>query len=115
MSVFRQEEALFVFKLYCDVCGKEVIPEEGTLSWRDDGNALSDFRITHKQDQNHSETRYVSYIHLWMLTGIAGYTKFIQLLIDHWDKGYVLKDNKELKKALEQISNYIWYKTKKNE
>ena len=49
-----------MFKLYCDVCGKEVIPEEGTLSWRDDGNALSDFRITHKQDQNHSETRYVS-------------------------------------------------------
>jgi hypothetical protein len=37
------------------------------------------------------------------------------LLIDHWDKGYALKDNKELKKALEQISNYIWYKTKKNE
>ena len=70
------------------------------LSWRDDGSTLSDFRITHKQDQNHSEKLYVSYIHLWMLTGIAGYTKFIQLLFDQWDKGYTLKDNKGLKKPL---------------
>ena len=31
-----------MFKLYCDVCGKEVTPEEGTLSWRDDGSTLSD-------------------------------------------------------------------------
>jgi len=102
-------------KLHCDVCGKEVLPDEGTLSWRDDGNTLSDFRITHKLDQSHSDPGQVSYIHLWMLTGVAGYTKFIQLLVDHWGKGYVLKDNKELKKALDQISNYIWQKNKISE
>lgn len=101
-------------KLYCDVCGKEVTPEEGTLSWRDDGNALSDFRITHKEDQNHPDPKHVAYIHLWIITGIAGYTRFTELLADHWEKGYALKDYKGLKKALDQISTYIWHKSKEN-
>lgn len=101
-------------KFICDTCGKEVTPEEGTLSWVDEEMALRDFRITHKKDQNHScAPQHVAYVHLWIVTGIAGFVKFTQMLTDQWEKGYALKDPKGLKKALDQIGNHLWEKTKK--
>jgi len=99
--------------LYCETCGKEVTPEEGTLSWVDEGNSLRDFRITHEEDQNHScDPRHVAVIHLWMVTGLSGYMKFTERLADYWDKGYELKDIKGLKRALSQIGLFIWTKQK---
>jgi len=98
----------------CETCGKEVALEEGTLSWVDAENSLRDFRITHKADQNHTcDPRHVGYIHLWIVTGIAGFTKFAGVLADYWEKGYRLDDPRGLKKVLEQIGLAIWEKTKK--
>lgn len=98
----------------CATCGEEVTPEEGTLSWVDEGMALREFRITHKKDQNHScDPKHVAYIHLWMLTGLSGYVKFTETLAEHWGKGYTLQDPQGLKKALSQIGIHIWEKTKK--
>lgn len=98
---------------HCETCGKEVTPEEGTLSWIDDGSSLRDFRITHKKDQNHHcDPRYVAYVHLWIMTGLSGFMKFTELLADHWEKGYTLNDNKGLKRALNQIGTFIWEKSK---
>jgi len=100
-------------KFYCETCGNEVSLEEGTLSWVDDGNSLDCFRITHKNDQNHNcDPRYVAYIHLWIVTGLSGFVKFTELLADHWEKGYTLKDVKGLKRAINQIGTYIWEKSK---
>lgn len=100
-------------KFICDTCGQEVLPEEGTFSWVDDGKTLSNFRITHKTDQNHScDPKYVAYIHLWIITGLSSYMKFTELLADHWEKGYTLGDIRGLKKALNQLGAYIWEKSK---
>jgi hypothetical protein len=101
-------------KFICETCGKEVLPEEGTLSWVDGGNSLHNFKITHKDDQNHScDPKHVGYIHLWIVTGLTGFTKFTEILADYWEKGYTLKDSGGLKKALNQVGLYIWEKTKK--
>lgn len=98
----------------CETCGKEITPEEGTLSWVDEGNSLRDFKITHKSDQNHRcDPRHVGYIHLWIVTGVTGFTKFTGVLADYWEKGYTLDDINGLKKALNQIGIYIWEKSKK--
>ncbi|NLJ76522.1 MAG: hypothetical protein GX325_04585 [Peptococcaceae bacterium] len=98
----------------CDTCGKEVSPKEGTLSWVDEGNSLRDFKITHEADQNHQcHPRHVGYVHLWIATGIIGYTKLTEMLADYWVKGYNLDDITGLKKALNQISLYMWEKSKK--
>ncbi|HOV80500.1 MAG TPA: hypothetical protein PK728_10440 [Bacillota bacterium] len=102
--------------LYCDTCGKELTLEEGTLSWIDSENSLREFRITHKQDQNHSaDPRHVAYIHLWIVTGVSGFVKFTELLADYWSKGYTLRDTAGLKKVLNRIGAFIWEKTKKQE
>lgn len=101
-------------KFSCDTCGKEVTLQEGTLSWVDEGNCLRDFKITHKFDQNHScDPQHVGYIHLWIVTGLTGYTKFTEILADYWGKGYTLNNLVGLKKALNQISLFIWEKAKK--
>ncbi len=97
----------------CETCGKEVTMQEGTLSWVEDGNSLRDFRITHKNDQNHNEPQHVGYIHLWIVTGVTGFAKFTEVLADYWGKGYKLDDPSGLKKALNQIGMAIWEKTRK--
>lgn len=97
------------FKFYCATCGNEVTPEEGTLSWVEDAKTLRDFRITHKEDRNHScDPQNIAYIHLWMVTGPAGFTKFNERLADYWGRGYILKDAPGLKRALNQIGTYLW-------
>lgn len=101
-------------KFKCETCGKEVTPEEGTLSWVDEGNSLRNFKITHKSDQNQiSDPQHVGYIHLWIVTGLTGFIKFTEVLTDYWEKGYTLEDPIGLKKALNQIGVYIWEKSKK--
>lgn len=101
-------------KFICDNCGKEVALQEGTLSWSDEGNSLRDFRITHKIHQNHNcDPQYVGYIHLWIVTGLTGFTKFTEILADYWAKGYTLNNLAGLKKALNQIGLYIWEQSKK--
>ncbi len=103
-------------KFYCDTCGDELTLKEGTFSWVDDDKCLRDFRITHKNDQNHDcDPENVAYIHLWIVTGLTGFVRFIQLLADYWDKGYTLKDVQGLKKAISQIGIYIWEKSKEKE
>lgn len=100
-------------KFICDTCGLDLLPEDGTLSWVDEGMCLRDFRITHKNDQNHGcDPRHVAYIHLWILTGVSGFVKFTELLADYWGKGYTLKDNQGLKSSLSKIGIYIWEKSK---
>ena len=100
-------------KFICTTCGKEIAPEEGTLSWVDQGNSLRDFKITHKSHQNHAfDPQHVGYIHLWIVTGVTGFTKFAGVLADYWGKGYTLEDSGGLKKALDQIGIYIWEKDK---
>lgn len=102
-------------QFYCDTCGKEVLLEEGTVSWIDEGNTLRDFRITHKNDQNHNcDPRHIGYIHLWIVTGISGFMKFNEVMYDYWAKDYTLSDAGGLKKALNQIGTYIWGKQNKN-
>lgn len=97
----------------CETCGKEVALKEGTLSWVDEGNSLRDFKITHKSDQNHKcDPKYVGYIHLWIVTGVTGFTKFTEILADYWEKGYSLDDPRGLKKALNQIGVAIWEKSR---
>lgn len=101
-------------KFMCETCGKEVTPEEGTLSWVDEGNSLRHFRITHKSDQNHeSDPQHVGYIHLWMVTRLTGFTKFTEVLADYWVKGYTLDDLIGLKRVLNQIGVYIWEESRK--
>lgn len=98
---------------HCDTCGKEVDLQDGTVSWVDNGKALSGFRITHKNDQNHqADPRHVAYIHLWIVTGISGFVKFTELLADHWAKGYTLQDAAGLKRTLNAIGAYIWEKSR---
>jgi len=97
----------------CDTCGKELTVNEGTLSWSDAENCISEFRITHKHDQGHScDQKDVGYVHLWIVTGISGFVKFDEMLTDYWSKGYTLKDPGGLKNALSQIGAYIWEKSK---
>jgi len=55
----------------------------------------------------------VGYIHLWIVTGVTGFTKFTELLADYWVKGYTLDDIKGLKRVLNQIGISIWEKCKK--
>lgn len=99
---------------YCDNCGKEISLKEGTVSWIDSEDCLREFRITHKQDQNHSgDPRHVAYINLRMITGISGYVQFTRLLADYWNKGYILEDVNGLKKVLNQVGNFIWENSKK--
>ncbi len=101
-------------KIICNTCGEDVTLDEGTLSWVDEGNTLLDFKITHKSCQNHKcDPRHVGYIHLWIVTGVTGFTKFTEMLADYWAKGYTLGDIKGLKRALNQISLCVWEKTKK--
>lgn len=101
-------------QFYCDTCGKEVLLEEGTVSWIDEGDTLRDFRITHKNDQNYKcDPRHVGYIHLGIVTGISGFMKFNEVMYDYWVKGYTLHDAGGLKKALNQIGTYIWRKQNK--
>ena len=101
-------------KFLCDTCGNEVDPQEGTLSWIDNGSFLRDFKITHKSDQNHHcDPRNIAYIHLWIVTGLTGFVKFTELLADHWAKGYTLEDAPGLKRALNLIGTHIWESTKK--
>lgn len=98
-------------KFYCETCGQEVSLEEGTLSWVDQGHELSEFRITHKIDQNHScDPSQVAYIHLWIVTGISGFAKFVETLVNYWEKGYTLRDSASLKKVISQVSTFIWEK-----
>lgn len=100
-------------KFYCESCGEEVTPDEGTLSWADAGKSLRDFRITHKKDQNHRcDPEDVGYVHLWIMTGLTGYMKFTEILTDYWAKGYAMDDSKGLKRALNQIGKYIWEESK---
>ncbi len=97
------------FKFYCETCGNEVPPEEGTLSWVEAKKALRDFRITHKEDHNHScDPQNIAYVHLWMVTGPAGFTKLNERLTDYWGRGYTLKDVKGLKRVLNHIGTYLW-------
>lgn len=101
-------------KFICETCEKEVTLEEGTLSWVDEGNSLRDFKITHKSDQNHQcDPQHVGYIHLWIVTGVTGLTKFTEVLADYWGKGYTLDDVSGLKKVLNQIGICIWEKSRK--
>lgn len=101
-------------QFYCDTCGKEVLPEEGTVSWVDEGNALRNFRITHKNDHNHNcNPRHIGYIHLWIVTGISGFIKFNEVMYDYWAKDYTLSDAVGLKKVLNQIGTYVWEKQNK--
>lgn len=98
----------------CDTCGNEVTIEEGTLSWVDDGNSLRDFKITHKDDQDHHdcEPNHVVYIHLRMATGLVGYMKLSEIMADCWGKGYTLDDVNGLKRVLNLIGVCIWKKSK---
>ena len=97
---------------YCETCGREVSLEEGTLSWAELDQCVGEFRITHKTDQNHScDPSRVAYIHLWIVTGVTGFAKFIETLAGYWEKGYTLSDAASLKKVINQISMYIWEKT----
>ncbi len=102
-------------QFYCNTCGKEILLEEGTVSWIDEDDTLRDFKITHKDDQNHScDPRHVGYVHLSFVTGISGFMKFNEVLYDYWAKGYTLDDAGGLKKALNQIGISIWEKQNKN-
>ncbi len=97
----------------CDTCGNEVTLEEGTLSWVDEGNSLRDFKITHKNDQNHDcDPKHVAYIHLRMATGLVGYMKLSEIMAGYWGKGHTLDDVNGLKRVLNQIGVYIWEKSK---
>ncbi len=99
-------------KFYCETCGCEVSLEEGTLSWAELDQCVGEFRITHKTDQNHScNPSQVAYIHLWIATGVTGFAKFIETMVNYWEKGYALRDGASLKKVINQISMYIWEKT----
>lgn len=96
-------------KFTCATCGKEFTPEEGTLSWQQADDRLSSFRITHKTDQNQDcDPKDVAYVHLWILTGLTGFVKFVDYLADHWAKGYVLTDEAGLKKAISKIGVHLW-------
>lgn len=100
-------------KFYCETCGNEVTQDEGILSWIDNEKTLRGFRITHKEDHNHNcDPKNVAYIHLWMVAGLAGFTKFIERLADYWDKGYILKDVNGLKRVLNNIGTYLWEKSR---
>lgn len=100
-------------KLICATCGNEVKPEEGTLSWQQADNRLCNFRITHKSDQNHNcAPENIAYVHLWILTGLSGYVKFMERLAGMWAGGYILEDETGLKKVISDIGVYIWKKTK---
>ena len=95
----------------CDTCGKEIALEEGTLSWVEEGDSLRDFKITHKDDQNH-DSKNVSYINLEIATGLVGYMKLSDTMAGYWGRGYALDDANGLKRVLNQIGLHIWKKLK---
>jgi hypothetical protein len=100
----------------CATCGKEIAPEEGTLSWRQVDGKLSGFRITHKTDQNQGcNPEDVAYVHLWILTGLTGFVKYAEHLASLWAKGYVLADEAGLKKALSELGMHLWENSRKNQ
>lgn len=93
-------------RFICTVCGEDVHPLDGLLSWRVEGNRISGFALTHRhntecsgqvQGTNHQ-------LDLYRLATVQGYLDFVDYLLRCWEEGYKLDDYPALQEIIKQVN-----------
>lgn len=93
----------------CDVCGEEMVVNDGILTWTRDNDTLSNFSLSHKmlpgyKCQPQTNNRFKD---LYTLAMINGYMEFMGYLLERWENGFSLKDAESLERVLEQLNAHM--------
>jgi len=94
----------------CDVCGEEIALHEGILTWSRSNSTLTNFKLTHKNDDTGRVCRPEEnnrFKDLYTLTLLSGYLEFTNYLFERWENGFTLKDAEMLESVMQQLNLHM--------